>query len=300
MRRFFPALLLITLFTNYAYTQDVNFSLHWKPNEVHKYYFFHNTYHPKDTTYTPDTDTTIAKFKVLAATKKGFEVELTYDFSKKNPPLYPPSGLKKIVSDAKKKPIVLQLDSSGKYEGVKNWQQLKTQCQALVEAEKKKAPDAEKGTWDYIGSKFATKEDIESLLVEDIEFFFMLYGSQLRNNRKMEYEDLLPNPYSDDPIPAITNLEVRNDLGVANHLEIKMVTIPDKAAAKNMLKMINELIMGGEPENTVIQGPIFDMEDVYVFLNNPFTGTHKTAVFARYLKSANNEKIESYKFILAD
>jgi hypothetical protein len=279
-------------------SQNLNFTPRWKANDAFTYYYFKNKYHPKDSSYKQDADTSIASFKVLAVNSKGYEVELKYDYRKNLPPLFPAEGIKKIVKEVKTTSIVLTLDTSGKYVGIKNWQDLKKKCLAKVAIEKKNAKPEEKENWDYWGTKFDTQEQIEKYFSEDIEFFFMLYGSQLRRNRTFEYEDELKSPYSDEYLPANTSLEAKDDAQNPKLVEVKLFTLPNPDTEE--IKAIRTLIKS-QVENPGIytDADLFELQDYYVYLNNMETGTHNMAMYLRYLKEGPKELIESYKFILA-
>lgn len=292
-------LIIINLYVN-GISQNVYFKPKWKSGTVLTYHFFKNRYNPKDSNYVQDTDTTLAKMEVKAISSNGFEVQVVLDYSKRKKPVYPPAGLKKIVEAAKKKPVVLILDTSGKYSGIKNWQEIKTNCQKLIEEEKKNAPDDEKETWDYVSSKVATKEQIEKLFAGELEYFFMLYGSELRNNASHEYEDEMPNPYSPTPLLSNTVVEVAEDSENKTWVRVNIFTTPDPVRAATQLKQITSLILGAEEKDVEIAPPVFDVQDYYVYLNDTQTGIHRTAIYLRYLKSANKEEVESWKFILVD
>lgn len=299
IRKIFFLLLTVIVYVN-GISQTVYFKPKWKAGTTLNYNFFKNRYNPKDSNYVQDTDTTLAKMKVVAANATGFEIQVVLDYTKRKKPTYPPAGLKKIVEEVKKKPIVLQLDTSGKYTGIKNWQEVKNNCLKLIEDEKKKAPEEEKGTWDYVITKVGSKEQIEKLFAGELEFFFMLYGSELRNNATHEYEDEMPNPYSPTPIFANTFVEVGEDAENKTWVEVNMFTTPDPVRAATQLQQITTLILGAEENDAEIAAPVFDVQDYYVYLNDTKSGTHRTAIYLRYLKSANKEEIESWKFILAD
>jgi hypothetical protein len=298
MRKLLILLFFVACTAKGGISQNLHFVPHWKTNDAFKYYYFNNKYHPKDSSYKQDTDTTIALFKVLAASAKGYEVELKYDYSKNLPPLFPAEGIKKIVKEVKTSPIILVLDTSGKYTGIKNWQDLKKKCLAKVAVEKKNAKAEDKETWDYWGTKFETQEQIEKYFGEDIEFFFMLYGSQLRRNRTFEYEDEIKNPYGDEYLPASTSLEAKDDTQDPKMVEVKLFTLPN--ADSDEIKAIRTLIKS-QTENPSLytDADLFDLQDYYVFVNNTQTGTHQMAMYVRYLKEGPKELVESYKFILA-
>lgn len=276
--------------------QTHHFLPNWKANDVYSYYFFKNKYTPKDSTFKQDRDTVVATFKVLTTSKKGSEIELKYNYSKSIAPQYPLQGIALIVSDVKRAhPIVLQLDSTGKYIGLKNWEFLKTKCMEAADQTKKYSKGEDVAEVDYWKKKLDTKEELERYFAEDIEFFFMLYGSQLKRKSTFDYADEMKNPYNAEFLPATTTLETKDD---GAFIEVKLFTLPDVATGAQELAGIRQMIKQqvDNPE-LYTDATIFELQDYYVYLHNTGTGTHQTAIYLRYLKEGPKELIESWKFI---
>lgn len=292
---------LALLFTFAACTlvgnaQTHHFLPNWKANDVYSYYFFKNKYTPKDSTYLQDKDTVIATFKVLTTSKKGSEVELRYDYTKSTPLIYQSSGIASFVKEVKKiHPIVLLLDSTGKYFGVKNWELLKTKCFEAADQKKRYSKGEDVAELEYWKQKLDSKEEIEKHFAEEIEFFFMLYGSQLKRKSTFDYADEMKNPYNTEYLPATTTLETKDD---GDFVEVKMFTLPDETNGAQELTGIRQMIKQqvDNPE-LYTNTDIFELQDYYVYLHNTNTGTHQTAVYLRYLKEGPKELIESWKFI---
>lgn len=276
--------------------QTHHFLPNWKANDVYSYYFFKNKYTPKDSTYIQDKDTVIATFKVLSVSKKGTEIELKYNYTKSIEPLYATMGIAAFVKDVKKtQPIVLLLDSAGKYYGIKNWEQLKNKCFEVADQKKKYSKGEDVAELDYWKQKLDSKEEIEKYFAEEIEFFFMLYGSQLKRKSTFDYADEMKNPYNTEYLPATTTLETKDENGL---IEVKLFTLPDETNGAQELTGIRQMIKQqvDNPE-LYTNADIFELQDYYVYLHNTTTGTHQTAVYLRYLKEGPKELIESWKFI---
>lgn len=299
MKKLYLLLFPLFLFSAPTWGQKVTFTPKWKKGDTFKYFYFKNKYNPKNTAYKQDQDTVVLDFNVVSAAKDGYTIALRYDYSKSLPPLYPPAGLGKVAEVVKQTKIELTLDGTGKYVEIKNWQELKKRCEAELEEGKKLATESEKGTWDYWRTKVQTQAQIEKMFAEDIEFFFMLYGSSFVNNSKFEYEDEIKSPYGKDMLPANTELEAKTDAENPALIEVKLFTLPDAQKAAAELKQYREAARQQEDDPKAIpDADLFDLQDYYVFLNNTQTGTHQTAMYLRYLKTGSKELIESYKFIL--
>lgn len=300
MKKLYLLLFPLFLFSAPTWGQKVSFAPKWKKGDAFKYFCFKNKYNPKNTNYKQDQDTIIVNFNVLTATKDGYTLALQYDYNKSLPPIFPLEGLSKVAHKVKQTSIELMLDSTGKYLEIKNWQELKKRCETELDEGKKLAKENEKGTWDYWRTKVQTKAQIEKMFAEDIEFFFMLYGSSFINNSKFEYEDEIKSPYGKDVLPANTELEARTDTENSALIEVKLFTLPDAQKAAAELKQYREAARQQEDHPKAIpDADLFDLQDYYVFLNNTQTGTHHTAMYLRYLKTGSKELIESFKFILA-
>ena len=300
MKKLYLLLFPLFLFSAPTWGQKVSFAPKWKKGDAFKYFCFKNKYNPKNTNYKQDQDTIIVNFNVLTATKDGYTLALQYDYNKSLPPIFPLEGLSKVAHKVKQTSIELMLDSTGKYIEIKNRQELKKRCETELDEGKKLAKENEKGTWDYWRTKVQTKAQIEKMFAEDIEFFFMLYGSSFINNSKFEYEDEIKSPYGKDMLPANTELEARTDTENSALIEVKLFTLPDAQKAAAELKQYREAARQQEDDPKAIpDADLFDLQDYYVFLNNTQTGTHHTAMYLRYLKTGSKELIESFKFILA-
>lgn len=285
-------------FVAQGFSQEVYFKPKWKTGDAFKYYYFINWYNPADTLYKQDKDTIIANLKVQKADATGFEVGLKYDYTKYKPP-YPPFGLKKIVGEVKKTTeIVLKLDSAGKYTGIKNIDALKQASLNKIAQLQKTATGYEKEEYATLKEKFTSPKNIEKYFAEDIEFFFMLYGSRLKRNKAFEYEDEIKNPFSPTPIPATVSLEAINDAN-PDFVEVKMFLVPDEEKGAEVLKSIKNAIRNQEDDPKAIpDAELLDIQDYYVYLHNTKTGTHHSAIYVRYLKQGSRENVESWKFIL--
>ena len=279
--------------------QMVKFAPLWKKGDAFKYFYFKNKYNPKNTAYKADQDTVVISFNITKADATGYTIAVQYDYSKSLPPLSPLEGLKKIAHDVKQTTIELSLDTLGNFVGLNNWQELKKRCEAKLDEGKKLAKDEEKGTWDYWRTKLQTKEQIEKLLADDFDFFFMIYGSELMRNTKFDYEDEIKSPFNANFLPANTNLETVDDADNANLVEVKMFTLPDSKKAAETLKQYRELARQQEDDPKAIpEADLFDLQDYYVFLYNIQTGHNQLTMYLRYLKTGSKELIESYKFML--
>lgn len=300
MKKLYLLLFPLFLFSAPSWGQKVTFTPKWKKGDAFKYFYFKNKYNPKNTAYKQDQDTVIVNFTVLNAANNGYLVSLKYDYSKSLAPKNPLEGLGKVEQAVKQSSIELALDSAGKYIEIKNWQELKKRCETELDEGKKLATENDKGTWDYWRTKVQTQAQIEKMFAEDIEFFFMLYGSSIVNNSKFEYEDAIKSPYGKDMLPANTELEAQTDADNSALIEVKLFTLPDAKKAAAELKQYREAARQQEDDPKAIpDADLFDLQDYYVFLNNTQTGTHKMAMYLRYLKTGSKELIESYKFILA-
>jgi hypothetical protein len=286
------------LFIINGFSQEIYFKPKWKANDVFKYYYFTNWYTPQDTLYRQDKDTITAVMTVLKADKTGFEVSLRYDYTRYTPP-YPPFGLKKVIAEVKKTtPITLKLDTTGKYTGIKNFDQIKQACAAKIADLQKTASASDKEEFNRLKEKFTVQKNIEKYFAEDIEFFFMLYGSRFKRNSAFEYEDELKNPFGTTPIPATVSLETVTDANPAL-VEVKMFLAPDEARGAELLKSIRKSIQGREDDPGAIpDDQLLDLQDYYVYLHNTQTGAHHSAIYVRYLKQGSKESVESWKFIL--
>lgn len=296
MKKLNILILLFTLITGQAIAQNVSFKAKWEKGDNFKYYLFYNKYNPKNKEYKANQDTTVIHFKVLETTSDNFLLEMKYDLSKRAPQPFPAKGLNKVVEEVQQKPILLLLDSNGKFTSIKNWQEVKQRCLAEIASQKTKAKKEDKELWDYWKTKMQTEADIEAFFVDDIEFFFMLYGSNLRNNAAIDYEDVIVYKES---MPANTHLVTKQDSVDASLVKVQLYTLPDTKKAAEQLHKYREMAKQQEDNPDAIPyAYLFDLQDYYEFVNATSTGTHKKALYLRYLKTGSKELIEQWEFKL--
>src|SRR5262249_3806810 len=104
--------------------------------------------------------------------------------------------------------IVLEIDSSGSIEGVRNWKELKKRSAKLLDT---MTEELQKGgvakamvarACAQVASMFATKEQIEQMSTRDAQLFFLILGRAYPPSKALEYEDKLQNPLGGEPFPS--------------------------------------------------------------------------------------------------
>lgn len=282
-----------------AFAQALNFRPHWKVNETFSYYFFKNSYHPKDSAFAQDKDTVIATFKVLTVSNKGYEVQLKLDYAKSLKPVLPLVGMQKVIANVKKKKaMVIKLDTLGQYDSLKNWKEIKDECIKVIDAEAKKDANS---AWSSLKSKFSTREQIEKYFTRELQFYFLLYGSVLRRSDMIEYEDVLENPFdASETIPARVTLETKEKPGPVT-VEVSFFMVPDLVAGKDQITRIKDLVRKQEENpGALADEDLFDVQDYYVYLHNTKSGTHQNAIYVHYVKKGSKENVESWKFMAVE
>lgn len=292
-------LLLIAVGLTSINAQIITFKANWKKGDSFNYYLFHNKYNPNNKDYIKNKDTTIIHFKVVSNTKKGIVLEMLHDYSKRAIQPFTAKGLQKIVGDIKLTPIKLELDTNGKFIAIKNWREVRLRCQKEIASGKKSAPAQEKGTWDYWKGKLNTEVQLEKFFTTDIEFFFMLFGSKLKRNRTIDYEDQMMSPYG-DILPAKTQLITKDDSINTNLTKVQFYTLPDGMKCSDLIKKYREMARGQEDDPDAIPDiALFDLQDYYEFAHNTQTTIHTKSMYMRYVKTGSKKLIEEWQFILA-
>ncbi len=295
-------LIIITLgiCTSNLYAQNIAFKAGWKTGETFSYYLFRNKYNPLNKDYIKNKDTVVVNFKVLKVSSKGIDVEMRHSYNKLSPSPFPQQGLKNVIKQVKQTPIVLSLDSTGKFLSIKNWKEVKSRCNKKLSEGKANAMAKDKDMWDYWKTKVKTEEQIEQFFIKDIEFFFMIYGSVLKRNRTIDYEDQMISPYG-DILPAKTQLVIADD-SVNNALvSVKFYTLPDGMKCGDLIKKYREMAREQEDDPDAIPDiALFDLQDYYEFLHNTKTSKHSYCTYLRYLKTGSKKLVEEWQFKLVD
>lgn len=291
-------LILATLFCisfSQLNAQNVTFKLSAKQGETLSYYLFHNKYNPNNRAFKRNTDTVVINFKLVRNLNKQSILEMEWDFSKETPTLFSLEGLKKIVKEVKQTPIELLLDSNGKYLSVNNWEVVKKRCVAKIEEGKAKASSQDKPTWDYWKTKVQTQEQIEQLFMSDIEFLFMLFGSELVVNKAFDYEDELL--YSKTVLPASTRLTVEEDSLNKKLLRVQLFTLPDPKKAEAQLNQYRKMAREQEDNPDVMpEKAMFDLQDFYRYTYDTTDNSLKNATYLRYIRTGTKELVEEWFF----
>lgn len=289
-------LFLVFCFSNSINAQEkIAFTAKWQKGKTHSYFFFHNKYNPNNNSYKRNKDSVVVNFKALNTNTEGTLLEMKYDFSKVL--LIENEGLKKVVQKIKQTPIELQLDSNGKYQNIKNWQEVKLRCLAELSSGKSNAPSNDKDIWDYWKTKVNTKEQIEKLFMNDMEFFFMLFGSNLVKNKAFDYADEMT--YGNDVLPANTRLVVKEDSLDKKVIQVELFTLPD--ADKAIVQLNQYRRMAKEQEDNPESMPekaMFDLQDFYRYSYHSTNKILNFSTYLRYTRNGSKELVEEYFFKL--
>jgi len=267
--------------------QVITFKAKWKKGDTFSYYLFHNKYNPNNKEYIKNSNE-----------NSGIVVEMLHNYSKRAPQPFPAKGLKKVIENIKLTPVELKLDTNGKFMSIKNWREVRRFCFAEIAKGKNNAPAQEKETWNYWKTKVTTEKQIERYFVTDIEFFFMLYGSALKRNRTIDYEDQMVSPYG-DILPAKTQLVTTDDSANNKIVKVQFYTLPDGMKCGDLIKKYREIAREQEDNPDAIPDvALFDLQDYYKFVHNTQTTLHTKSEYMRYIKTGSKKLIEEYSFIL--
>lgn len=289
-------LFLVFCFSNSINAQEkIVFTAKWQKGKTYSYFFFYNKYNPKNSSYKRNKDSVIVNFEPLNINSEGALLEMKYDFSKVQ--LLKSEGLKKVVQKIKQTPIELQLDSNGKYQYIKNWQEVRLRCFAELYNGKSNAPKNDKDIWDYWKTKVNTKEQIEKLFMDDMEFFFMLFGSNLVKNKAFDYADEMT--YSNDVLPANTHLTVKEDSLDNKVLQVELFTLPDAEKAITQLNQYRRMAKEQEDNPDIMpEKAMFDLQDFYKYSYHSTNKVLNFSTYLRYTRNGSKELIEEWFFRL--
>lgn len=143
--------------------------------------------------------------------------------------------------------IVLEVNSRGAIQGVRNWEALKDTSvkvlevltNELIAAGVDQATVAK--TRAQVGAMFANKEQIEQLVTRDAQLFFLLLGRPLNKREPVEFETQLPNPLGGESFPSRVRFALKNidgKLGIANVAVTQ--TVGPEDARRIMEKTLND------------------------------------------------------------
>ena len=148
--------------------------------------------------------------KVLKADKSGYVISWRYGRSLISGTATSPSieALQDLMDNLE---YVIELEPDGRFKSLRNWQQVRDKTAKLIDQmfpSDKSADAASKSAAEQIKALFATKNNVESYLLREVQLFFMFYGQRLNPNEELEYDDLLPNPLGGPPFPAKARIKV--------------------------------------------------------------------------------------------
>lgn len=111
-------------------------------------------------------------------------------------------------------PILLEIDSEGTLEGVKNWKEIQTKMEKATDdmfdllEQNRAATSISQSIKDQTKTLFKTREQVEILSTKEAQLFFMMLGIPLSTSDTLEYEDSLPNPFGLEPLPSKAAISV--------------------------------------------------------------------------------------------
>jgi hypothetical protein len=172
----------------------------WKVNDEVRY--------ERLTTRTAASSTTARTpitVRVVEVRPDGYVVSWRYGRTELAPPVSettePIEGLKALMENTE---LMIELNSRGAFGSLRNWEQVRDTALAIVEQLPMPAnmPEVARKELSSARSRlFSTKEGVESVLLSEVQLFFLFYGRRLDSGQERKY-DQVPNPMGGAPLPA--------------------------------------------------------------------------------------------------
>jgi len=247
------------------------------------------------------------EIEILKILKDGYRISWNYgdEGAKLNDQILETDALIKIVSNILKGyKIIFDADSDFTNYDVQNWQEIKEKYEEMVESiakEKKKNGVDENSIntiCNRISSIFSNKEQIEIMCTREARLFFIIYGLDFTETDKIEYEDIIQNPFGGDPFTAkasFTLTEVNTKKGTATIIWNQK--FDKEKAGKILEKTIQDLLKEVDADNIpkgIFESVIIEDEAEFVFDIN--TGWLRNITHKRLTQIFNDRQEETLKF----
>jgi len=110
--------------------------------------------------------------------------------------------------------VLLDIDESGNFKGVKNWKEIRSKIEAVNESLLKDRtyqslpPDSQKRFRAQLKARSQSKEQIEELCAREAKAFLAPIGLTFKGGEPIEYQTRLPNPRGGEPFPTRARFEI--------------------------------------------------------------------------------------------
>ena len=246
--------------------------------------------------------------EVLGADDNGYLVGWTAGKTKFDSPSQAEhSFLGQVVNLMNGLQIILEIDSHGAIQGVRNWKGLKAAAlkslDALAAAEdvRKEKPDnafmsSLRAQWE---SMLGTKEQVEELCTREAQVYFKVLGRGYSQDNPYEYEDLFPNPLGGDAFPTHARMALKTFDKQAGQAVITWSQVADRKHVSRILEsMLKEMRARLEKEPLEGEFPkAISMEDHAEIVVDVTTGWVKTLNHARSVNFGTRAQVDTTSII---
>lgn len=243
--------------------------------------------------------------KVIEASSSGYILEWTYGDTHMLDAPGPEAAAAQWVSDvAKELRFELQLDPEGQFVRLRNYEQLRSKIDQVIEqvmaaiAKERKATPAE---MTYVGKMlkemFGSQDRVETLMLKDVRLLLFPFGMPLDSKAPITYQTQLPNPFGEDSLQAdgtlvLTSLDTKQ--GVAT------ISLDQKLSADSVPKMLAAMIqrMGeNRPPSTALSKLRADINDHSTYTVDLKSGLAREVEFTRTVTMPGGSRIDRVSFI---
>lgn len=268
---------------------------YWEPGDSHRYLVEIGTHMSLMSGERKSVTTYQLLLEVLERTEPGYIVQWTYTGS------VPPEGStafeQRVVKIGEGIPVRFSITDLGEFVSVENWEEISTGVNgALAQARMDFAaePNIDESIA-KIKEAFATKEQFESLAMEEIHLYHMLHGYSYMMDDPLTVQGNTTNPFGGTPVLTTTTITLSEiDKEKSTAYLIYSRTYEPNALARVAFEAVNGYLPVGElTEDQTENLPDLRMDIKKQFIFHTGSGWLLEAYSERYVETEGESRTDS-------
>jgi hypothetical protein len=257
----------------------------------------------KDGRFLRQCSTSLVKVTVKDSTQSGYVIDwyysdITLDDSYNNSD----PVTKFILQITKGLTIEFSTDSTGMFGQILNWADIKNFMTARADSMTARFGGANAQTVYDLHSKLVTlinnKDQLQSVLLQDINLYYSLYGYTLDSKEPLSYSGFFPDQFGGEPFPTKGAIKLISIDTVNNKYEVVWHQHADSMQEKQILKkaFTNQAAISGNPAPTDADIPNIRIYDDYYFQFDGKSGWAQKLNYKRTTATDKMQQVDSVDF----
>jgi len=247
----------------------------------------------------------IASVKVTIedSTHSGYVIDWLYDNITLDDSYNSASPVTKYITQITKGMTIKFLtDSVGTFKTISNWDDIKTFLTMQADSMHSRLRTTNIETIDAVRNKLLdlinSKDQLQTVLLQDIQLYFSLYGYTLNYRAPMTYNGFFPNMFGGDPLPTIGKVALKSIDVKNNTAEVTWHQQADSAQEKQLYKktLDQQAITAGKPTLKDEELPNIKLYDDYYFLFDLNSGWAQKLTYRRTTATDKMQQVDSVEF----